>query len=162
MIDELIWWPSLKTWISIRDDLDPSKVCFWYTVFPHVNDTQLLKMHNTFQIKILPEDCRLPVNSDAAICTCKLGNWSKEKSESWAQRTQDHMLGIKNKCCSFAVPQPGECSFLYVSISSSKMTDSCFLSLQICNMPMFFKASLEVEETIRKHRGAKVRIFPTA
>lgn len=122
-------------------------------------------MHNTFQTKILPEACRLPVHSAAAVCICKLGNGSTEKSESWAQRTQDHILGIKNKYCSFAVPQLGECCFHYLNVSSSKkmaLIDSCLLSLQIWDMPILFNASLEAEEARTKHRGAKVNFFPAA
>lgn len=56
----------------------------------------------------------------AAVCTWKVGNGSMQKSESWAQRTWDHMQGIKNKYCSFSVSQPGECCFHYSSVSFSK------------------------------------------
>lgn len=117
LIGKVIWWLSVTAWNSIREDLDPSKVCFWYTLFPHINDTWCGRW------LYLPDKnftWSLEAACTTAVCTWKVGNGSMEKSESRAQRTWDHMQGIKNKYCSFAVSQPGERCFHYSSISFSK------------------------------------------
>lgn len=116
VIGKVIRWLGVTAWNSIREDLDPSNVCFWYTLFPHINDTQRGRWLYLLGKKFT---WSLQAACAAGVCTWKVGNGSMEKTESWAQRTWDHMQGIKNKYCSFAVSQLGE-RFHYSSVSFSK------------------------------------------